>query len=108
MTTLHDQIINIKVPSITGDAARETNAFKIGYLDALLAAAELAIASDARIEALEAALKDARNDSELLAFLMDWGQKKFALCYREGMSWTPCKTTGPLEHHFATVKKGQP
>ena len=57
MTTLHDQIMNIPLGNGVSSGAGELVAYKTGHRDARHVAAEIAIASDARIEALEAALQ---------------------------------------------------
>ena len=58
MTTLHDQIMNIPLGNGVSSGAGELVAYKTGHRDARHVAAEIAIASDARIEALEAEISE--------------------------------------------------
>lgn len=45
-------------------------------------------------------------DADRWRYAMDWSNKEFAVCKRQGMSWTPIKTSGPLDHARAQQEGG--
>lgn len=42
-------------------------------------------------------LEQLRADAERWRYAMDWNNTEFAVCMRDGMSWTPIKTNGPID-----------
>lgn len=44
-------------------------------------------------------------DAARWRYAMDWNTKQFAVCMRDGMSWTPIKTEGPLDHAMEQAAK---
>ena len=45
-------------------------------------------------------------DAERWRYAMDWDNKEFAVCKREGMSWTPIKTDGAIDRAMSPQKNG--
>lgn len=46
------------------------------------------------------------SDAARWHYAMDWGNKKFAVCKREGVSWTPITTVGTIDRAMSAQKDG--